>query len=236
MTADLTLPEITFDASFAAACPRFRVGVIRCDVTESVLTDDLYVRIDHAAEQLKSEYDVTAIKQWPAIRSTREAYKRCGKDPNRYRPASEQLCRRIINGLGVYRVLPLVDLGNLISITGGYAIGMFDYTLVREPIALRIGTAEDAFEGIGRGSLNIEGLPAYCDAVGPFGTPTSDHERTKVSAQTHELLIFINDFGTQEYNDGLPDILAATLEFSEKLIRKYCTVKAYCAGIISLPK
>ncbi len=236
MTAELTLPEIIFDPAFITACPQFRVGVIRCDVTESVLTDDLYAQIDHAADLLKSQYDVAAIKQWPAIRSTREAYKRCGKDPNRYRPASEQLCRRIINGLGVYRVLPLVDLGNLISITGGYAIGMFDYTKVQKPITLRIGRAEDDFCGIGRGPLNIEGLPAYCDAVGPFGTPTSDHERTKVSAQTHELLIFINDFGTQLYSNGLPDILATTLKFSEELIQKYCTVKAYQADIINLPK
>lgn len=78
----------------------------------------------------------------------------------------------------------------------GFSIGVFDYE-AREKITLRRGTKEDAFEGIGRGTLNIEGLPTYTDEKGPFATPTSDHERTKVGDETQRALIFINDFGAE---------------------------------------
>ena len=37
---------------------------------------------------------------------------------------------------------------------------------------------------IGRGLLNIEGLPVFRDSVGGIGTPTSDNERTKLSEDT----------------------------------------------------
>ena len=44
---------------------------------------------------------------------------------------------------------------------------------------LGVGKAGEPYEGIGRGTINIEGLPVYRDQIGGVGTPTSDNERTK---------------------------------------------------------
>ena len=41
---------------------------------------------------------------------------------------------------------------------------------------LGIGKSGEPYEGIGRGELNIEGMPVYRDAMGGIGTPTSDKD------------------------------------------------------------
>ena len=59
---------------------------------------------------------------------------------------------------------------------------------------------DEPYEGIGRGNINIENIPVYCDEVGPFGTPTSDTPRTRITEETKTILLFITSFnGT----DGL---------------------------------
>jgi DNA/RNA-binding domain of Phe-tRNA-synthetase-like protein len=140
---------------------------------------------------------VEDINKIPAIAATRAAYKACGKDPNRYRPSQEQLHRRIVRGLGLYNVNTLVDAGNQLSILTGCSVGCFDADKVQgDTLTLGIGRAEEPYEGIGRGPLNIEGLPVFRDSVGGIGTPTSDNERTKLELSTRRLLMTVHLFDT----------------------------------------
>lgn len=98
-------------------------------------------------------------KDMTTIHATREAYKKCGKDPSRYRPSGEALCRRILRGISLYQIDTLVDLINLVSIRFGYSIGGFDADkIVGDALVLGIGKAGEPYEGIGRGELNIEGM------------------------------------------------------------------------------
>ncbi len=66
--------------------------------------------------------------------------------------------------------------------------------------ALRLGRgcAGEPYEAIGRGQLNIEGLPVWRDAAGGIGTPTSDNDRTKMSETTSRLLMTVNIYGPSE--------------------------------------
>ena len=57
-----------------------------------------------------------------------------------------------------------------------------------------IGKADEPYEGIGRGPLNIAGMPVYRDATGGIGTPTSDNERTKLELDSTHLLAIINGY------------------------------------------
>lgn len=159
-----------------------QIGIIRCNVVNTPTSDELWREIDEESERIKSTYELLEINKRPAIAMTRDLYKFLGKDPNRYRVSSEALCRRIIRGLGIYKINTLVDVINLFSIKSGYAIGGFDADKIEgDTLTLTAGTSEDKFEGIGRGILNIEGLPVYKDTIGGIGTPTSDEERTKIS-------------------------------------------------------
>lgn len=189
---------ISVDERIVAACPQTRIGLVNATVHNGPTSDELWAEIDDAARGIKSQYELLAINQRPAIAATRRLYRALGKDPSRYRVSSEALCRRIIRGLGIYRLTTLIDLVNLVSIKSGYAISGLDRDhIVGDRLTLSVGTASDVYNGIGRGLLNIEGMPVYRDAAGPIATPTSDEERTKFTDQTVNVQININAFGPE---------------------------------------
>jgi DNA/RNA-binding domain of Phe-tRNA-synthetase-like protein len=157
-------------------------------------------------------YTIDSLKLMPAIQATRAAYKACGKDPSRYRPSSEALIRRTLRGMELYKVDTLVDAVNLASIAYGYSIGGFDADKIQgDTLTLGIGRAGEPYEGIGRGPLNIEGLPVYRDQIGGIGTPTSDHERTKLSLSSTRLLAVVNGYGGGEFLDDTVTLLQSLL-------------------------
>ena len=181
------------------AWPQFRGAAVFATVKNSAYSGELWKRIEEFTELYRRKYTTDSIKQIPAIQATRQAYKRCGKDPSRYRPSSEALCRRILRGIPLYQIDTLVDLINLASIYSGHSIGGFDRDKIQgSRLVLGIGKAGEPYEGIGRGELNIEGMPVYRDAVGGIGTPTSDNERTKISLDTIHLLAIMNAYSGME--------------------------------------
>ena len=68
------------------------------------------------------------------------------------------------------------------------------------------------YNGIGRGLLNIEGMPVYRDAAGPIATPTSDEERTKFTDQTVTAQININAFAPEMPVEQAVDWMARLLK------------------------
>lgn len=207
--------KIIIEDRIKEACPDVRIVLIRAKVVNSEFSEELNKEIESLSEKIKSSYELLWINKRPAIAATRQLYKKLGKDPNRYRVSSEALCRRIVKGMGIYQINVLVDLINLISIGSGYAIGGFDADKIQgDSVTLSVGTADDKFEGIGRGILNVEGLPLYRDAIGGIGSPTSDEERTKIELKTTHLQMQINAF-----DEEMP--LEDTIEWSVSLLKKY---------------
>jgi len=62
----------------------------------------------------------------------------------------------------------------------------------------RPGRAGESYKGIGKYDLNLEGLPVFSDAQGPHGSPTSDSERTMVTAATRNIAAILVSFGGAE--------------------------------------
>ena len=197
------------------ACPQFRGLAILADVHNTAYCEPLWQEIEHFTQEYRQRYTTESIKTMRPIQATREAYKRCGKDPSRYRPSAEALCRRILKGSPLYPIDTLVDLINVVSIASGYSIGGFDADKIEgDTLTLGIGRAGEPYEGIGRGELNIEGMPVYRDARGGIGTPTSDNERTKLTLQTTRLLTIINGYSGE---DGLRE----AGDYMQELLRRY---------------
>lgn len=207
--------HITVSEEIKKRCPEYRGAAVYAEVNNTPFSEGLWQEIDSFTAELRTTETTESIKQQPVIAATREAYKRCGKDPSRYRPSAEALRRRLMRGLELYRIDTLVDLINLVSLRTGHSIGGFDADKIQgEQLELGIGKADEPFEGIGRGPLNIEGLPVYRDALGGIGTPTSDHERTKMDGQTRHILAIINGYNGEE---GLQE----AAEMTQDLLRKY---------------
>ena len=197
-------------------CPNFVGACVEAKVVNSCYNSELWKEIHAIGERFRTELTTETLKDVSGIAATRRIYRACGKDPSRYRPASEALIRRILQGKKLYQIDTLVDLINLASIVYGYSIGGFDADkMVGEQLTLGIGQADEPYEGIGRGVINIEGLPVYRDEIGGVGTPTSDHERTKITAQTTHLLVLINGY------DGKEDSVRANALYIQELLRKY---------------
>lgn len=208
--------KVTVSKEIERVCPTFVGACVEADVVNSPYSAGLWEEIKALGERYRATLTTETLKEWSGIAATRRVYKACGKDPSRYRPASEALIRRILQGKSLYQIDTLVDLINLASIAYGYSIGGFDASrFVGDELTLGIGRHDEPYEGIHRGLINIEGLPVYRDALGGVGTPTSDNERTKITATTRHLLVLINGY------DGREADVRANAEYIQQLLRRY---------------
>ena len=200
-----------------AVCPEFVGACVTANVSNSEHASDLWQEIDALASHYRATLTTESLKQLTSIQATRAIYKKCGKDPSRYRPSGEALVRRVLQGKGLYRIDTLVDLINLASMKYGYSIGAFDADhFSGDTLTLGIGREGEPYEGIGRGMINIAGMPVYRDAKGGVGTPTSDNERTKVSLGTKRLLVLVNGY------DGNERSVRDTAEYIVELLGRFC--------------
>ena len=209
--------NIVVSSEIQTVCPEFIGACVEAKVSNSPYCQPLWDEIDAMGNKYRSILTTESLKQLSGIAATRRVYRACGKDPSRYRPASEALIRRQLTNKSLYQIDTLVDLTNLASIAYGYSIGGFDADKFHgDTLTLGIGRAGEPYEGISRGMINIEGLPVYRDATGGVGTPTSDNERTKITLQTTHLVVLINGYDGNEAN------VKANAEYIQELLRKYC--------------
>ena len=219
--------NIIVSDEIASVCPEFVGAAVEARVKNTPFCQELWDEIHLLENRFRETLTTDSLKDIPSIAATRRVYKACGKDPSRYRPASEQLIRRMLQGKELYQIDTLVDLVNLASIAYGYSIGGFDADrFVGDTLTLGIGREGEPYEGIGRGPLNIAGLPVYRDAQGGVGTPTSDNERTKMTMETTHLVVLVNGY------DGNRERVMENAQYLKQLIERFasgsdCSITLY---------
>ena len=210
--------RVSIDAEMKGTCPRVALACVKAEVEAGATPEGLDRELHLCEEKISKLAEPKAVLESAAILATRAAYKALGKDPARYRGSAEALLRRVIAGKGLPRINNVVDVINLVSVESRLPIGLYDLAHVQGDIVFRAGRAGETYKGIGKYDLNLEGLPVFCDAVGPHGSPTSDSERTMVAAGTKEVIAIIISFGGVE---GLERWGQLTTE----LLQKYATGK-----------
>ncbi|MGQ1889930.1 B3/B4 domain-containing protein [Thermophagus sp. OGC60D27] len=211
----MSMPEIEILTSLLQSLPALKLGVLTSSVEVNATDEGLSQELDEHCRRLSSRLDAETIRNIPAVKASKDAYRTLGKDPNRYRPSAESLLRRISKGKGLYHVNTVVDCLNLASVKTGYSICGYDAAKIFGPVTLGIGQVNEPYEGIGRGELNIENLPVFRDEKGAFGTPTSDSVRTMIDEATSSVLMIIPSF------DGCETELEAALEILAGLLSKF---------------
>lgn len=146
---------------------------------------------ERLATALQAQWGGATPADIPGLAPVRELYRALGLDPTKTRPASEALLRRVLQGRPLYRVNNLVDAMNLCSLRTLVPFGVYDRARVTAPVVLRVGAAGEAYEGIGRGRVSVEGRPVLVDRDGPFGNPTADALRTQVGHGTTKALVVL---------------------------------------------
>ena len=216
--------EIIISDEIKKLTPNFYVGVIECDVTiyEEVKIDELINNLEY---KIQTSHQIEEIVNLPIIKDGRDAYKTYGKDPSRYRLATESLYRRLVKGNRLYRINNVVDLGNILSIETRKSIAVLDAEKIKGNITIRLGNENDEYYGIGRGEINIANIPLYEDEIGPFGSVTSDTERTMISTHTSKVLIFIISFSGKSN-------LNSEIDFAMNLYRKFAKATNFHTRIL----
>jgi DNA/RNA-binding domain of Phe-tRNA-synthetase-like protein len=197
--------DLSIDNSIGDRLENLILGLVTAEVENTMHSENLWEEINRESKRILESYTLDNVKNQPNILATREAYRKLGNDPNRYRPSADALYRRIVKGAPLYQISTLVDIINLVSLKTGYSINGFDIEKINDRVILGVGEPGEFLDAIGRGELNIESLPVYRDSLGAIGTPTSDSVRTSISLGTVKIALIINAYSPN--SDGLKEAM-----------------------------
>lgn len=206
--------QIHFDPALAdkikTACLLFE------NVQNSAHDDSLWELIYKKSEDLRQHFRSPADAV-SLFEPSRQLYRKIGLDPTRRRPSSEALIRRILQNKPLYQVNTVVDAGNYCSIHFALSVGLYDMDKLGSQINLRMGQEGEGYEGINKGWINVGNRFTLADEKGPFGNPSSDSDRSKITLTTNRVLFVI--YAPSGYNS---DALISHMEFVTETFRRHC--------------
>lgn len=162
-------------------------------------SDQLWAeRLNPLIEHIATTDTLANLNANPAIQATKAGYKHVGKDPSRYRPASDSLWRRVIKGKGLYQVNNLVDLNNDLSLRLHFPLGSYDLDQLEPPLSYTVAPAGATYPGIGKAAIDLTNSLVLADQTGFFGSPTEDSTRAMITPATTHALVVVYAFGTYD--------------------------------------
>lgn len=194
------------------------IGCIQASVSVKEFNEKLWEEICTACDKIAEENSLEDVLKIEGIKTGREAYRKLGQDPSRYRISSESLIRRVVKGNGLYKVNNIVDINNLVSILSFCPVCAYDLDKIGSDVSLNVGEEGDSYEGIGRGKINLSKIPVFVDKEGMFGSTTSDSIRAMVTEDTKRLILCIVSFNGDEN-------LEQHMEYCKDLLIKYAEGK-----------
>jgi DNA/RNA-binding domain of Phe-tRNA-synthetase-like protein len=202
--------KVRLDSTVVERLPRFSLGVIHyAGVTVSPSPKMLQGRINLFVESLRVERELANLAEIEGVREWRACFKRLGIDPSRYRPSSEALIRRLLQGHPFFWINGAVDVNNFFSVLHALPYGIYDEDQLRSPVVCRLGQASDAYQGLNGREVQMEGKLLLADDQGAFGSPIVDSVRTSVTENSRNLMqvIFFHEHVSPNQRD---EILGAT--------------------------
>ncbi len=215
-------PPFIWEASLRGS---LALGMLEADgVSHRELPEAFDAESRALCERLQSLFGGKQPADIPGVAETRALFHRLDIDPTKTRPSSEALLRRVLQGKGLPRVNPAVDVCNLCSLEFQLPLGLYDRDTIKGVIRVRVGTEGEGYPGIRKQRVNLGGRLLLADDEGPFGAPTADSQRTSVAARTKSLMVVV--FCPRERAGG---DLSACLEKIAELLTRHCG-----AGVIAV--
>ena len=194
-----------------------KLAVIQFDELNIIKRNDALVdEISDYCSELRATYQSTDAAM-ERLRITRSLYKSLGLDPTKNRPSSEALLRRVLKGKSLYQINSIVDICNLSSLHFLLSLGLYDIDKINgQDIQLRTGKQGEGYAGIGKEYVNVAGRFTLVDNSGPFGNPSSDSDRTKITLKTTSVMFVV--FVPADYDSFR---LGEHLGFIEAKVKQY---------------
>ncbi|MGC5327462.1 B3/B4 domain-containing protein [Brevibacillus sp. SYSU BS000544] len=181
--------NLLIDRSVLDRIPGFSLGMIQyADTSVSESPKMLQGRINLFFETLRLEKNVSDITSIEGVSQWRAAFKSLGIDPSRYRPSSEALLRRILQGNTLHWVNSAVDVNNFLSVTHALPYGIYDMSKISGSVVCRLGQEADQYAGINGREVGMNGKLLLADDTGAFGSPIVDSTRTMVTESATNLM------------------------------------------------
>ncbi|WP_243355369.1 B3/B4 domain-containing protein [Bacillus litorisediminis] len=181
--------EITLSPVLTDKIANFKVGLLSYrEITVSDSPQMLRGRLQLFQESLYFDLLDTPLAEQKGIQEWRSIFKTVGKDPNRYRPSSEALLRRVQKQQYLATIHSAVDLNNFLSLQYQIPIGLYDADHIEGDVLLRIGQDDESFLGLNGRENQAADLIVSADSAGPFGSPFVDSKRTSVTNDTKNAL------------------------------------------------
>jgi len=206
--------QISIDPEIKKLAKNLALGIIFARVKVKESQPEIFEEIEKCIKEIKAKIKLDSVSKIPQIKALRNFYKVMGKDPARYRGSQEALIRRILQGKSFPQINNVVDIGNLISLKTFHSLGVYDFEKINPPVIFRKGKMGEFYEGIGKEKINLENLPVLADKIGPFGTPTSDSQRTMITQNTKKIMMVIFSFEGKEF-------LNSQLKEATNLLKNY---------------
>ncbi|HYM80212.1 MAG TPA: phenylalanine--tRNA ligase beta subunit-related protein [Candidatus Limnocylindria bacterium] len=182
---------------------------------------------DRLTARLAAHYAGKQPADIPGVAETRAMFHQLDIDPTKTRPSSEALLRRVLQGKGLPHVNAAVDVCNLCSLEHQLPLGLYDRDLVKGTVRVRVGRETEGYAGIRKQWVNLAGRLVLADDGGPFGAPTSDSQRTAVTAKTRNLLVVI--FCPPDRAGGH---LSVGLEHIAELLTRCCNANVIAVRVV----
>jgi DNA/RNA-binding domain of Phe-tRNA-synthetase-like protein len=162
------------------------------DVTATKHNQLVWEHIEKLAKDLRKKHTLETVRAIKAIASVREMFKKEGMDSTRYRPSSEALLRRVLQGQSLYQVNSIVDVNNWCSLEFLLPMGVYDIgNIIGNALTFRHGSEGETYQGIGKQIQNAAEKIVMADEKGICGEPVADSERTMISLNTENMLMVI---------------------------------------------
>ena len=173
--------------------------------------------------EVRGKYSLDSLKDVYIFRSYRDFFWKVGIDPTKIRPAAEALVRRILAGKAIPLINNVVDSYNLASIKTEIALAAFNRDELKGSLLMRAAKSGERFSGIGmKEPMELGGGEVVISdeeklvAIYPY----RDAEKSKVSAETRNLLILVC---------GVPGIDENPLKDAGKVALEFVT--RFCGGV-----
>jgi len=159
-------------------------GLSNNEATRGVLDEEI---ISMESELRKIDQDIFSDQQILRMRKTFRSMP--DMDPARYRPASEALIRRSLSK-GLFRIGPLVDVNNLLSIRLRFPLGIYNLERVYSTVwTYRIGGPGETYFTISQQQKNADGKLVIADSEGVIGSPVADSKRAAIDQGADKIMV-----------------------------------------------
>lgn len=195
--------------------------VIAHGVKNGPSPEELIGLLRAAEEEARSKLDSETIIEHPKMFSWREAYRRFGAKPGKFRPSMEAMARRVLRDQQLPSISCLVDIGNIVSLRHLMPVGGHAIDEVEGDLALVRAQGDETFMAFGSDKAES---PQAGEIIFSEGKTVLTRRWTWRQAQ-HTLVT--PDTSVLEFNvDGLPPVTRSEVDTACReviaLTEKFC--------------